>query len=255
MKTLIRFLLQNIPRKYLQRVAIAGSRLMVPFLKGHQIECPVCGKHFRKLLPYGYVISRKNALCPHCLSLERHRLIWLFLKRETPFFTQPCQVLHLAPEYCFMKYFSAVQGEGYITADLESPWAKVKMNVEEIPFPENHFDVILCNHLLEHVEDDRKALRELFRVLKPGGWALLQSPVDANREKTYEDRAITSPEEREKHFGQKDHLRAYGKDYTDRLREAGFTVNPLDYVAILGEDLQKRYALPQNELIYYAEKK
>lgn len=252
MKTLIRFFLRNVPRTTLQRFAGISGKILELFLQGDGVSCPICGKNFRSFLPYGYVTSRSNALCPHCLSLERHRLVWLFLKNETDFFTRPAKTLHLAPESCFVKPFRQLHKENYVTADLESPWADVKMDVQNIPFPGGTFDVVICNHLLEHVTEDRLALRELFRVLKPGGWALLQSPVESERNSTYEDPSITRPEEREKHFGQKDHVRIYGNDYPDRIREAGFVVEPLDYTLKLGFSLAERHALPKNELIYLA---
>lgn len=131
-----------------------------------------------KFMPYGYVNSRENALCPHCLALERHRLMWLYLQNETDFFEAPARVLHIAPEYCFLKRFGRLPQLDYVTADLESPLAKVKMDVQRIPFPDGEFDVIFCNHILEHVDDDRQAMRELFRVMRPGGWGIMLSPVN-----------------------------------------------------------------------------
>jgi len=142
----------------------------------------------------------------------------------------------------------------YISADLESPLAKVKMNVLDIPFPENTFDVVFCNHVMEHVEDDIKAMQEIQRVLKKGGWAIIQSPVYEYLEKTIEDPKITDPAEREKIFGQNDHMRKYGKDYGDRLRKAGFKVTEDDFLHELDPQVRKRYALPEEEIIYYCEK-
>jgi len=224
MKKIIRFILNHIPRRQLQYVSHLAVRPFVWLYAGNRYECPICGHHYRKLLPYGYVSSRENALCPCCMSLERHRQIWLFLKIETNFFTRSAKMLHIAPEYCFIKRFQAMSNLDYYSADLESPLARIKMDIQKIPFEENFFNVIFCNHIMEHVDDDRLAMRELYRVMKPGGWGIIQSPVNYERAVTYEDSSITSPEERLKHFGQKDHLREYGRDYAGRLREAGFMV-------------------------------
>ena len=219
------------------------------FYIGNKKECTVCGRRYRKFLPYGRIVKRENALCPGCLSLERHRLMWLYLKDNTDFFSAKLKVLHVAPEYCFIKRFKALNNLDYTTADLESPLADVKMDIQEIPFGENIFDVVICNHTLEHVGDDLKAMKEFYRVLKPDGWAILNSPINEKRETTYEDPSITDPVEREKHFGQRDHLREYGLDYTDRLAEAGFTVDTQDPLADLTDAEIERYGL-----LHYASK-
>ncbi|HBB92907.1 MAG TPA: SAM-dependent methyltransferase, partial [Bacteroidales bacterium] len=199
-------------------------QVIKPFLNGDKVTCPVCGSSFKKFLPYG-VHSRNNVLCPSCLSLERHRLIWIYLERETDFFTAPRRVLHVAPEQCFLGRFRKLKNLVYMTADLESPIADYHFDLHKIPFECNHFDAILCNHVMEHVADDRKVLSEILRVLRPGGLAILQVPRDPGLTATYEDSAITDPRDREVHFGQKDHVRLYGTDYPDRLRSAGFLVS------------------------------
>ena len=139
------------------------------------------------MLPYGYGEQRPNALSPGSLSLERHRLLWLYLKNETDFFTKPKKVLHIAPEQCFLKRFKEQANLDYITADLYSPIADVKADICNLPFKDNEFDMILCNHVLEHVDDDLKAMSELYRVLKKGGTGIFQIPIDLKKEKTYED--------------------------------------------------------------------
>jgi len=184
------------------------------------------------------------------MSLERHRLLWLYLKESTKFFTDQLKVLHIAPEYCFIKRFENLTNIDYVTADLISPWAKVKLDVQDMPFTDSSFDVVLCNHVLEHVPNDQKSMRELYRVMKPGGFGIFQVPIDTSLSKTYEDSNITSPEMREKHFGQRDHLRLYGKDYPDKLRDAGFIVTEDDFVKTIPEEMTKRYALPLNEVVY-----
>ncbi|MFA8436975.1 MAG: methyltransferase domain-containing protein [Marinifilaceae bacterium] len=255
-KRIIRILLKYIPRPLLIRISLMVNRVVAVFLLGNKVECPVCGGHFRKFLPYGYtkVTGRDNALCPRCLSLERHRLLWLFLKEKTSFFDASLKVLHIAPEQCFYKRFRALPNLDYTTADLESPLADVHFDVQAIPFSDHSYDVVICNHVLEHVDDDRKAMRELHRILKPGGFAILQVPQDTNLETTYEDPSITDPAEREKHFLQKDHLRLYGLDYADRLAECGFEVVQDGYVKELNAELVEKYRLPKNELIYFNRK-
>lgn len=220
------------------------------FYIGKGVECTVCHSQFRKFLPYGRV-SRGNALCPNCLSLERHRLIWLYLERKTNFFTAKNKMLHVAPELCFMDRFDALENLNYITADIESPLAKVKMDLHDIPFDENTFDVIFCNHVLEHVDDDIQCLKEMKRVLKPGGWAILQIPLFFPLPKvTYEDKSITDPKEREKAFGQDDHVRMYGEDYAERLKSAGFEVTEESFIKELSKEEIEKFALPQKEVIY-----
>jgi SAM-dependent methyltransferase len=188
------------------------------------------------------------------MSLERHRLIWLYLKEKTNFFSDKLKVLHIAPEYCFIKRFGKMNNLDYTTADLNSPWAKVKMDVQSIPFPDNTFDAIICNHVLEHVPNDKRAMQELFRVMKAGGFGIFQVPVDLTLEKTLEDDAINTPLLREKHYGQRDHLRLYGRDYPERLMNMGFSVIEDDFVKSLPQHLAERYALPTHEVIYLCEK-
>ncbi len=255
MKRLIRWILRTIPRPALQRVSHIGLRFLALFYRGKNVQCPVCERQFRKFLPYGRFETRDNALCPSCLSLERHRVLWLYLKQETDFFTAPLKVLHVAPELSFMKRFEKLKNLDYITADIESPLAKVKMDVHDIPFPENTFDVIFCNHVLEHVQDDLKVMSEFKRVLKPGGWALLQSPwYPDEMAVTDEDTSITDPKERERRFGQNDHVRKYGADYPERLSRSGLKVTGIDFVSTLPEEIQKKYALPITEIVFVGRK-
>jgi SAM-dependent methyltransferase len=185
--------------------------------------CPVCEKDSSRFASYG-AIRRDDALCVRCNSLERHRLLWLYINRKTDLFDgKSKKVLHVAPEACLEEKFRQRLGDGYITADLFNPRAMVKMDIMDIRYPNESFDVIYCSHVLEHVADDRKAISEFHRVLKRDGWAILLVPVVA--EKTFEDPSIVDPDERVKAYGQEDHVRAYGPDYADRLREAGFKVD------------------------------
>lgn len=159
MKSLISWTIRYIPRKYLQLFSHVLLRIASAFYIGNNVQCPICNRRFRKFLPYGRV-ARENALCPNCLGLERHRLMWLFLQEETGFFTQKLKVLHVAPELCFLNRFEVLGNLDYLTGDLESPLAKIKMDIHQIPFPDNTFDVVFCNHVLEHVESDLDACRK-----------------------------------------------------------------------------------------------
>ncbi len=255
MKKIISLLVRFVPRKYLQLFSGIGLKTVGLFYFGNNVECAVCNHHYKKFLPYGRINSRENALCPNCLSLERHRLIWLYLKEKTDFFTKKLNVLHIAPEYCYMKPFEAQHGENYITADIESPLAKVKMDIHQIPFPENHFDVVLCNHVLEHVDDDIKAMNEIHRVLKPGGWAILQVPFfNPIPDQTFEDNSITDPREREKIFGQNDHVRKYGKDYVVRIERSGLKAFEENFSQKFLAEQAYYFGIVRNETIYKGEK-
>lgn len=200
------------------------------------------------------VPPRPNAQCPKCGSGERHRLLWLYLKNRTNLFSDKLRVLHFAPEYAFHKAFKSLPNLEYINTDLNSPLAMVKMDITDISIPDGTCDVILCSHVLEHVPDDKKALRELFRVLKKGGWAILQSPVNQNLSKTFEDLQVVSPEDRKISFGHEEHVRVYGRDYKKRLEEAGFSVRLDWYVRELGENLIYEYGLHPDEPVYYCAK-
>ena len=254
MNKIISILTRFVPRKYLQLFSGIGLKFLGFMYKGTAVECLICGKHYKKFLPYGRMSSRPNALCPNCLSLERHRLIWLYLKEKTNFFSKQLSVLHIAPEHCFIKPFEKLHGNSYITGDIESPLAKVKMDIHKMPFDENQFDVVLCNHVLEHVADDIKALTEIKRVLKPGGWAILLVPFfHPIADTTYENNSITDPREREKIFGQSDHVRKYGKDYPDRIRRGGLFVIEEKFAFDINNQRKFKLGLSP-EVIYRAEK-
>jgi SAM-dependent methyltransferase len=210
------------------------------------LYCPCCNSSSARFLPFG-VIPRPNAMCPSCHSLERHRALWLYLHEKTNLFSEKLAVLHFAPEEAFRGALSALPNLKYFTADIDASQAMLAVDITDIPFEADRFDVILCNHVLEHVPNDRQAMAELYRVLKPGGWAILQSPVDAQRDRTFEDPTVKSPQEREQLFGQKDHVRVYGRDYTARLESAGFAVTVDDYPRRLGRERIDQCALG-NEL-------
>jgi len=185
--------------------------------------CPVCQRHSRAFRSRGNP-RRDDAQCVHCLSLERHRLFWLFLRQRTDFFDQPPQrMLHVASEVCLVSRLRSVVGDGYLQSSFQRAQAEVTLNVTEIDFTDGYFDVVYCSHVLTQVEDDRQALRELHRVLKPGGWAVIVVPITT--ELTIERSSFERAEDRLRVLGQGTHRRLYGHDYKDRLREAGFSVS------------------------------
>jgi SAM-dependent methyltransferase len=255
MRRFLKFLVRTIPRIYLIKFSYVFSWVFAAFYKGHKQHCPICDGHFRKFLPYGYAErSSNNRLCPSCLSLERHRLIWLYLKNKTKLFTESMNMLHIAPEQSFYKRFKAIKTLDYFTADLESPLAEYHFDIHDIPFEDNKFDFIMCNHVLEHVDDEFKVTGELFRVLKPEGEAILQAPISKYNKETFEDFSITSPEEREKYFGQEDHVRIYGKNYKNRLESVGFKVDLFDIKMALSIQDIKKYGLNEEEILYIGKK-
>ena len=249
MKSIIRLVLNNIPRTLLTRISILVKPLIRLYLKGNQYTDPIDGKSFRKFIPYGYNRVRKNALSPSTYSLERHRMLWLYLKNETNVFSKKIKLLHFAPEAAFHEIFKKSNNISYDTIDLNSPLAKIKADICNLPLEDNTYDFILCNHVLEHINDDIKAMSELYRVLKKGGIGIFQIPIDINRDKTFEDSSIKDPKERNKMFGQYDHVRIYGMDYYDRLRSVGFSVEQIKYADNLTKDEIKKYCLNSNEII------
>jgi len=216
-------------------------------LRGNRFTDPIDGKSFRMFLPYGYGNQRNNVLSPSTLSLERHRLLWLYLQHETDFFTATVKkrVLHFAPEQEFYKRFKKQANIDYTTTDLLSPLADVKADICNLPFEDNQYDLIFCNHVLEHIPDDTKAMQELYRVLKPGGMGIFQIPQDLSRAVTFSDDSIVDQKERATIFGQYDHVRVYGRDYFDKLRSIGFTVVEEDYTRKIPADQVERYCLDE----------
>jgi len=251
MTTIFKIALNKIPRPFLIKVSYWIRPLIALWFKGDNFTDPIDGKSFRKFLPYGYDKQRENALSPSTLSLERHRLLWLYLKNETSFFSsgKKLKVLHIAPEQCFLQLFKKQNNLDYITSDLESPIADVKADICDLPFDDNSFDVVFCNHVLEHIPDDTKAMQELYRVLKNDGFGIFQIPQDLSRAITFEDDSITDPKERAKIFGQYDHVRVYGRDYFDKLRSIGFKVDEVDYTKKIAPELVERFALSKGEIL------
>jgi len=251
MKSVFKIILNTIPRPVLIRLSYLARPILAFLLKGDKFTDPIDGKSFRMFLPYGYGTQRNNVLSPSTLSLERHRLLWLYLNNETDFFTSKTKkkVLHFAPEQAFYKRFRNQKNIEYTTTDLFSPLADVKADICNLPFENNQYDIILCNHVLEHIPDDTKAMGELYRVLKPGGMAILQIPQDLKRNVTFADDTITDQKERAEIFGQYDHVRIYGRDYFEKLRSIGFTVIEENYTAKISAELVNKYCLSPGEII------
>ena len=249
MSKLFKYILNALPRPLLIKLSYLARPILALWMRGDRYEDPIDGKCFESFMPYGYESPRENVLSPSTLSLERHRLLWLYLKKETDFFSAPLKILHFAPEQAFYKRFRKLKNLDYTTTDLNSPLADVKADICNLPFENETFDVILCNHVLEHIPDDTKAMSEMHRVLKKGGWGIFQIPQDLKRDKTFEDDTITDKKERTKIFGQYDHVRIYGRDYFDKLRSVGFTVEEVDYTASLPTSDIERYRLAKGEII------
>ncbi|MBW8362211.1 MAG: class I SAM-dependent methyltransferase [Kaistella sp.] len=249
MKKLFKFLLNRVPRPMLINMSIFLRPLIYQFFKGQNFTDPIDGKSYRKFLPYGYGKQRENALSPGTLSLERHRQMWLYLQMETDFFTGNYKVLHIAPEQEFLRRFKKMKNLDYTSADLYSPIVDVKADILALPFENGSFDIVFCNHVLEHIVDDQKAMSELYRVMKKGGWGIFQVPMKNSLEKTYEDFTVTNPKERQKHFGQYDHVRWYGMDYFDRLKSVGFQTDINFYSRKFSPEERKKFGLMENEIL------
>lgn len=225
----------------------------IAFYKGEKYYCPICEKGFRRFLP-GPDNIKENSKCPGCSSLERHRLLWLYLQEKLNISNSRIKLLNIAPDYVTQNKLKKLANIDYLSVDLDSPLAMQKVDLTRIPFEDNLFDAIICYHVLEHIEDDVKAMSELFRILKPGGWAILQTPLDGEREKTFEDFNITSPLERKKIFGQEDHVRIYGKDYFVRLKEAGFVVTEDSFIEKFSHSEIEKFVLDKDEKIFFCTK-
>lgn len=242
-------LLNLVPRPWLITLSIWFRPLIKWYFKGNRFTDPIDGSSYRKFLHYGYKVSRPNALCPGTLSLERHRLLWLYLQRKTTLLENKLKVLHIAPEQVFYSRFKRFNHWDYTTTDLYSPLADVKADICDLPFKDGTFDLILCNHVLEHIPDDLKAMEELYRVLKKGGTLIAQVPLEAERSTTFEDNNITDKAKRTEIFGQYDHVRIYGIDYYRRLESVGFKTKRVDFLKELSAEEIDKFALPIEEQI------
>jgi predicted SAM-dependent methyltransferase len=212
---------------------------------GDQFYCPVCSSGLR---------SFKAGLCPYCGSGKRHRTMWMFLLKKTDLFTKNLKVLHFAPEHCLSKPMKKLTNLKYLSADLDSPRAMIKLDMTNITFSDNSFDVVLSSHVLEHVNNDIRAMEELFRIQKSTGWSIHLVPIDHSLEVTFEDPAIITPEERNSAYGHYDHKRIYGRDYKKRLMSVGFRVEVCKTKDFCSEDEILKMGLFENTEIYYCRK-
>jgi predicted SAM-dependent methyltransferase len=230
------------------------------------MRCNLCGNEAARFHPFGRNNSvidlhrivgagrRQNAMCPPCAALDRERLVALYLQRRTTLYETGGRVLHVAPENGLARQLRQVASIRYVSVDVanEVVMAMVRMDVARLGFPSQSFDVAICNHVLEHVEDDAVAMKELYRVLAPGGWAIVQVPISVVDAHTYEDARWQSASDREREFGQADHVRIYGADYRDRLRRHGFAVETLTAAEAFGGDLVREHSLVGAEPIFIA---
>ncbi len=221
---------------------------------GNKFVCPCCGWKLRAFTHGGTSLKiRPCGYCPRCNSKARHRRDWLFLQEKTNLFSEPTRLLHVSPKYALSRRLTKMPHIEFVGVDLETrPHVSHIVDITAIPFDSESFDAIICIHVLEHVENDRKAIQEFHRVLKPGGWALISVPIDFSRA-TYEDASVVAPEERKKHFGEEQHVRVYGTDFFQRLKAGGFAVR-LDRGVDVPADTKARYGLLDNENVFYCTK-
>jgi len=264
-KTIKAILKTVIPSEFLPTLRAAMEKVVY---FGFRYKCPLCNSRLRCFLPFGLKLSvfrekkvvgggyRQNALCPICGSLDRERLLYLYLLKKTDLFEKPKKLLHVAPEPRVANILRTKVKVDYLTADISSKNVMVKMDITDICFPDHSFDAIICNHVLEHIIDDGKAISEFYRTLKPGGWAILQVPLSLTLKNTYEDFSIATIRGREEAFGQEDHVRIYAADYNDRLAHAGFKVTVFRWVtetATFG-GRQNIFGLNEKECVYLVSK-
>lgn len=232
-----------------KRSSLAAEHIRALFWRGNRRFCTVCKNHVRRFTSYGHT-KRPDAKCPVCGAVERHRFTWAFFEQRTDLFSgAPKRMLHIGPEPAFESRLRSRPYLDYLTADHQDIRADCLMDITAIQFSDNEFDVILCSHVLEHVQDDLKAMRELSRVLRPSGWATILVPMLA--EQTFDDPSVTDPETRAKLFGQWDHVRAYGKDFTDRLASQGLQADVIfAHDLLAGESERERKQFKSEQLFY-----
>jgi SAM-dependent methyltransferase len=214
-------------------------------LRGDRVECPCCGRRFRRFLRWG---GREDVVCTWCGAFERHRALCVYLRERTDLFSAERRVLHVGPEWALERVLRPLRNLDYVSGDLGSARAMERLDVTDLSYPDGSFDVVLCSHVLEHVRDDRRAMSELRRVLRPGGYAILLVPLDVTRAETLEDPSIVTAEARAREYWQADHLRLYGRDFKDRLEEAGFEVSVDRWLWELDGEIRERYRLAAEDI-------
>jgi len=219
------------------------------FFTGRAHECPVCGSSLRSFVSGGIHHDLEETRCPVCGSEERHRMGWLVVGRVTAESgREPERVLHIAPAWCLESRFRRRWGDGYMAGSLEGGEGRVVADLTDLSFDSGSIDLLYCSHVLEHIVDDISAMREIGRVLAPDGWALVQVPITSDR--TREIPSVADAAERERLYGQSDHVRRYGADFSDRLREAGLAVTTWSPTKILSREEQVRYGIGDDEDVF-----
>jgi SAM-dependent methyltransferase len=241
-----KLVLTSIPHRYRDAARTAVFAVLSLLYAGSRYECPVCQRSCRRWVSVGF----PNHLCPHCSAFERQRLLSLYLENEAQIATRPFTLLHFAPEACMMRYFARHPNVEYIGGDLDPPRGAIRLDITDIALESASVDILICSHVLEHVPDDARAMREMRRVLRRGGSALIMGPVEYERPTTYEDPSIVSPTARAAAFGQSDHVRLYGADFEQRLRDAGFDVDASRYATHLAPEKVERCGLDRDEILY-----
>lgn len=234
----------------LQRAYFRSTSIL---FSGNRYYCPCCDRAFRRFRSFG-LNRRADAQCPACMSLERHRYLWLFLSDILGLDTEHRKLLHVAPERCIADRLKAVPDIDYLSIDLRPSAAMLRADITDIPAPDGSFDAIICSHVLEHIQDDQKAMEELFRVLKPRGWAVIQAPVDTGRASTLEDSEATSSTQREQMFGLDDHVRTYGLDLKQRLSCVGFHVDVKYCSELYDAETIGRNRMEPTDSVYFCSK-
>lgn len=221
---------------------------------GKERRCIICGWRFSRFLSTGIDV-RPDVRCPRCNSHERHRAVWFYLNGNTSLFnSKKKKLLHVAPEFCFARKFRKLRSIEYTSVDSGYGLAQVNQDVTRLRFSDDSFDCFIIIHVLEHIQDEKSALGELHRVLKQGGWGIIQVPMDLSLEKTKEDSSADTPEKRLAAFGQDDHVRLYAKDFKIRLEHAGFKVEYINMWNKLAEEDRELYRISENEPFYFVKK-
>lgn len=239
----------RVPSRYKAAARHAFLRVSSVLNAGSEVECSVCDRSFRKFARF----HGDNDQCPGCGSLMRHRAIVLYVQNVLHLAERRLSVFHIGPAESVRGRLSSLDSLDYLSADLEPGKADVEADITDLRFDSDLFDFVLCVHVLEHVPEDRKAISEMHRVLRPGGTALIMVPP-SDLAVTAEDPSVTNPSERERLFGQHDHVRLCGADYKERLAEPGFQVEAVDYPEQLGPEKRARYGLRVGEPFYICDK-